>query len=53
MILLTVIIAGITVLGLLGDYSYFGESGARFDQSSCPPAYLLVIGGGVLGEDDA
>lgn len=32
MILVAVIIAGITALGFLGNYSYFGESSAHFDQ---------------------
>ncbi len=31
-ILVAVIIAGITALGFLGNYSYFGESSAHFDQ---------------------
>ena len=32
MILVAVIIAGIAALGFLGNYSYFGESSAHFDQ---------------------
>lgn len=32
MLLIAVIIAGIVALGFLGNYSYFGESGAHFDQ---------------------
>jgi H+/Cl- antiporter ClcA len=32
MILVAVIIAGIVALGFMGNYSYFGESGAHFNQ---------------------
>jgi H+/Cl- antiporter ClcA len=32
MLLIAVIIAGIVALGFMGNYSYFGESGAHFDQ---------------------
>jgi len=46
MILVAVIIAGITALGMLGNYSYFGESSAHFSQLK---DWIAVPMCGVLG----
>ncbi|MFI4967819.1 MAG: chloride channel protein, partial [Gammaproteobacteria bacterium] len=46
MILIAVIISGITALGFLGNYSYFGESSAHFDQLR---DWIAVPMCGVLG----
>jgi H+/Cl- antiporter ClcA len=50
MILVGVIIAGITALGFLGNYSYFGESSAHFDQLRDWVAVPMCgVIGGLLG----
>lgn len=50
MILVAVIIAGITALGFLGNYSYFGESSAHFDQLKDWIAVPMCgVIGGLLG----
>jgi len=50
MILVAVIIAGIVALGFLGNYSYFGESSAHFDQLRDWVAVPMCgVIGGLLG----
>src|SRR5690348_10299963 len=50
MLLIAVIIAGIVALGFLGNYSYFGESSAHFDQLRDWIAVPMCgVVGGLLG----
>ena len=50
MLLIAVIIAGIVALGFLGNYSYFGESSAHFDQLRDWVAVPMCgVVGGLLG----